>query len=331
MNAMYRFKEVIKNFYEKYDRYVDGLVRFVFALVSYLTIMQNTGYNPTLTNPFIAVGMAVVSAFLPVYFVTVLSAVLIVLEFLSLSIEVAAIMLVVFLLVLLLYFVFKAEDSWLMTLTMVLCLWNMAPVLLPFALLFSPVSILTVGFGSVIYGFISVVMKDAAALASATTKLTMGQRVNLLLSDVVTNEKLILILITLCASMLLITLIKKTRINDAPFVAVTAGDFLFIVVFLLGNYFLGITFTLSNYIMLAVDLLLNALISFIIINFVLSMDYKRTEDVQFEDDSYYYYVKAIPKTAISVTRRKVHNITEDNDGENGDDLEMNHVFVKKED
>lgn len=29
--------------------------------------------------------------------------------------------------------------------------------------------------------------------------------------------------------------------------------------------------------------------------FFFSVDYSRTENVQFEDDEYYYYVKAVPK------------------------------------
>ena len=33
--------------------------------------------------------------------------------------------------------------------------------------------------------------------------------------------------------------------------------------------------------------------------FLFSLDYRRTENVRFEDDEYFYYVKAIPK-------RKVH-------------------------
>ena len=40
------------------------------------------------------------------------------------------------------------------------------------------------------------------------------------------------------------------------------------------------------------------------------MDYKHTENVQFEDDDYYYYVKAIPKRKVAAPDRKVKNITE---------------------
>ena len=38
------------------------------------------------------------------------------------------------------------------------------------------------------------------------------------------------------------------------------------------------------------------------------MDYNRAEKVQFEDDEYYYYVKAVPKVTYPVSRKRVKKI-----------------------
>ena len=38
------------------------------------------------------------------------------------------------------------------------------------------------------------------------------------------------------------------------------------------------------------------------------MDYTRTEMVQFEDDEYYYYVKAVPKNVLAAPQKKVKRI-----------------------
>ena len=40
-----------------------------------------------------------------------------------------------------------------------------------------------------------------------------------------------------------------------------------------------------------------------------SMDYSRTENIQFEDDEYYYYVKAVPKVGVSAPEKEVKRIT----------------------
>ena len=44
-------------------------------------------------------------------------------------------------------------------------------------------------------------------------------------------------------------------------------------------------------------------------NFFFSVDYTCTEYVQFEDDDYYYYVKAVPKMTVSSTDVKVQRIS----------------------
>ncbi len=38
------------------------------------------------------------------------------------------------------------------------------------------------------------------------------------------------------------------------------------------------------------------------------VDYSRTEKVQFEDDEYYYYVKAVPKVVVAKPEKKVKQI-----------------------
>ena len=43
------------------------------------------------------------------------------------------------------------------------------------------------------------------------------------------------------------------------------------------------------------------------------VDYSRTEKVQFEDDKYYYYVKAVPKMTVSVPTKTVKRINSQRD------------------
>ena len=46
-----------------------------------------------------------------------------------------------------------------------------------------------------------------------------------------------------------------------------------------------------------------------IVEFIMfQMDYSRTETVQFEDDEYYYYVKAVPKVILTKPEKTVKKI-----------------------
>ncbi|MBR4767549.1 MAG: hypothetical protein IK088_01090, partial [Lachnospiraceae bacterium] len=138
----------------------------------------------------------------------------------------------------------------------------------------------------------------------------------------------LLLVISLAAAFLLISIIKRSRINHAPLVAVVAGDLLFLISFLLGSYFLDLSI---NFWQVAVGFLLNALISFVMVSLVLSYDYKRTEEVRFEDDDYYYFVKAIPKTAISLKERRVESITKrGKPSDDTGDIDVKQVFVRRD-
>ena len=52
-----------------------------------------------------------------------------------------------------------------------------------------------------------------------------------------------------------------------------------------------------------------AVIGVILELFFFSVDYSRSENLQYEDDEYYYYVKAVPKMTVSSTDVKVQRIS----------------------
>lgn len=54
--------------------------------------------------------------------------------------------------------------------------------------------------------------------------------------------------------------------------------------------------------------LLALLVGKVIEFFRFSIDYSRIENVQFEDDEYYYYVKAIPKMTVAASEKTVKRI-----------------------
>ena len=60
-------------------------------------------------------------------------------------------------------------------------------------------------------------------------------------------------------------------------------------------------------------LILGTVVSLLLVKslqfFVFNVDYTRTEYVQFEDDEYYYYVKAIPKNSVAKAEKTVKKIT----------------------
>ena len=63
-----------------------------------------------------------------------------------------------------------------------------------------------------------------------------------------------------------------------------------------------------HYITLIFGSVVSALAGFILELMLFSVDYARTEYLQFEDDEYYYYVKALPKVSVSAPEKQVKRI-----------------------
>ena len=56
-------------------------------------------------------------------------------------------------------------------------------------------------------------------------------------------------------------------------------------------------------------ILLSVVVSLVLEFFFYNLDYSRVERVQFEDDEYYYFVKAVPKVFVSRKDKRVKRIT----------------------
>jgi len=63
-----------------------------------------------------------------------------------------------------------------------------------------------------------------------------------------------------------------------------------------------------NIVFMIIGIIIGAVAAYICKVVFFSVDYKRTEFVQYEDDEYYYYVKAVPKISLVNENVKVKQI-----------------------
>ena len=77
------------------------------------------------------------------------------------------------------------------------------------------------------------------------------------------------------------------------------------VLLLIGDLFYEINVSVGTVLL---GSLLAIVVAKVIEFFRFCVDYSRTEKVQFEDDEYYYYVKAVPKMTVSVPTKTVKKI-----------------------
>jgi hypothetical protein len=96
-------------------------------------------------------------------------------------------------------------------------------------------------------------------------------------------------------------------IDYAWTIAIIAGALSDVMILLVGDLIFDTNVSILG---LIVGTIFSVAIAKIVEFFDFHVDYSRTEKVQFEDDEYYYYVKAVPKITVAKPARTVKKINQ---------------------
>ncbi len=291
MKQLLAVRKAIKDFFTGYDLFVIPCLKFILAFFVFVMINRNYMYMEVLSNVFILVVLALLCAVLPVNSIVVISAILIVLHCFAadLIIGIGAFCLILILLILLLRF--APKDSLAVVLTPFAFLLNI-PAAIPIGLgmLREVVSILAGICGVAVYCFLDNLPHLAKMAGSEdVTKIELVQE---MIQDLIGHEELILSCIVFSAVILIVHLIRKSLTKYTYLISVAVGTVVYILLRIVGSRFLGVDEEPKK---VVTGALLSFIICMVIAFFVHCADYKRTKLLQFEDDEYYYYVKAVPK------------------------------------
>ena len=153
------------------------------------------------------------------------------------------------------------------------------------------------------------------------------QKLQILLDGLVKNQEMWLAIIAFAAVTLLVYLIRRSSFDYSWRIAVVTGAVVYIVLMLFGSMFRSITMAMGSVIIAGV---VSAVIGLVIEFFVLGVDYSRSEVTQFEDDEYVYYVKAVPKSLVSQTRKSVKKFSSNKKSDDSDIDEYEDIEEKLE-
>lgn len=305
MTTLLEFRQVIKNFYAKYDIYINPVLKFVLALASFLMLNTNMGFMQQLCSPLVIAGLALLCAFLPLNVTVIASGAVMLAHAYALSLEACAVTAGILAVMYLLYFRVSSSMGVLMVLTP-LGFAMKIPYVIPLlgGLLFGPAAAVPAGFGTIVYYLIKYMSQNSTSLG--TGKLEAGAiKVTSLVDNLFTNKEMFLCIAAMMLTVLIVYFIRRLTIDHAWELAIGIGTVINIIIHLAGALLPGMNVEI---IPLLVGSMVSLLITFFVKFFVFSIDYTRTERVQFEDDEYYYYVKAVPKNVIATPKKTVKKI-----------------------
>lgn len=305
MTALLELRENLKKIYSRNEAFILPVIKFLLSFIVLSIINGKMGYMTKLDNMAIVLIVSLLCSFLPTGFMAFFAMMFAVLHMYALSIETAAVGLVVFLLLYLLFLRFTAKEALVVVLTPVLCMLKL-PYVMPVAmgLIGTPASCVSVGCGVVVYYLLQTVITNAPTINSmgaeeATAKL------RLLIDGMLGNKAMLVTIAAFAITVIVVYLIRRMSVDHSWTIAMVAGVMIEVMILLVGDLMYDTNLSIVSALLGAVVTLISCkIIEF----FRFCLDYSRTEKVQFEDDEYYYYVKAVPKMTVAAPTNTVKKI-----------------------
>ncbi|MEF9941663.1 MAG: hypothetical protein RSA90_05220 [Lachnospiraceae bacterium] len=310
MSDLFVLKEQLQKLYTKNSKIIDKTIQFFLALSTFWIINSKVGFMKPLAQPIATIGLTIICTFLPLILTVVVASIVILLHMYAVSMGIMAVVGAIFLLMYIFFLRLTPKQS-LMILLTPLAFGLKMPYIIPIAygLVGTPVYIVPIICGSIIYYMLEYIKISAPTITAAGAGGMVGQMTTFI-QQIFQNKEMWVAVVAFTICILVVYTFRKQSMDHAWEIAIVVGAVSNIVILVAGDIALNIH---TPYISLVIGTIASVLIAFVLEFFVFTVDYSRTERLQFEDDEYYYYVKAVPKLSIAAPEKTVKRINERQD------------------
>lgn len=299
----------ILHFLQKFQLVVEPIIKFVIAYAVFHSINNAIGHQQQLMSLPAELLLSLLGTFTPPVLLVLLAALVALVHVYAAS-PFLAILVAIFMAILYCFIArFSGKFGYAVLAVPVLFLLKI-PYVVPLilGLVAAPTAIIPVACGVIIYRMFAVI----SSVALVGDKMAI-EDILLLYIDVIDRlvaDKQMLITIAVFFVMILVMyLMRKLSIEYVFEISVAVGAIVCILGFLIADVVFQTEVDIISMVFGTVGSMLIALVFQF---FRLALDYTAVERVQFEDDDYYYYVKAVPKINLTVPQRSVKRISPQN-------------------
>lgn len=313
MSKVFEFREYLKRVYGLYSKYIDKGFQFVFGLAVFMILNDEIGFVELAARPLVALVLAVVCTFLPMSAIAVAAGLMMVVQMMGVSIGIAMVVAAILVVMTAFYLRFSPKTSLVILLVPIAFILKI-PYAVPIVcgLVGSPAYIVPILCGTLIYYMMNYIAAGITVVKGADGML--GQ-VTVFMEKVFQDRGMWIVAAAFTLCILLVYTVRKQAFDHAWETAIVSGAIINIIVIVVGDIAFDVT---TSYFPMVTGSIVSVLLALIIQLFVFSVDYSRSEYLQFEDDEYCYYVKAVPKISVPVSRKTVKKINVRQDDETGE-------------
>ena len=307
MTLILEYRDKIQKFYRMNAVVILPILKFMLAFFALNGVNTMMGYMPRLDTVTVVLVASLACSFLPAGCLTLLCALFSLGHMYALSLEMLLMGACVYLLIFLLLLRFAPSDSYVVVLTPLFFALKI-PYIIPIAvgLLGSPLSAVSVACGVIVYYVLTTLNGSAPTIAAMDEK-EYVEKIKFLVDALMGNKAMLVIAGAFAVTVIVVWLIHRMSVEHAWTIAMVAGAMVNLVILLVGDLKYDIHLSLGSAVF---GSLLAILVAKGIEFFRFCVDYGRTEWVQFEDDDYYYYVKAVPKMSVAAPTKTVKKINQ---------------------
>lgn len=309
--AILEFRARVCELYQKLQLLIDPIFKFILSFLVIRTLNTVIGYDARLAGGVVTTALALVCAFVPSSILALICMLLTIAHVfhvnMLLSVFVALILLVLYCF----FLRFTPKYGYVIVAVPVLFLFRV-PYLMPLllGLLATPVTILPLACGIFFYYMISVI-QNAAALQFNPAESFDTENIMLLVNNVVdnllSNKEMIFTIVIYALVLTVVYVVRKLEFDYSFEIAVLIG----VVASIFGHVMMNSKYELPlGTVATVLYHILAGVLVIIIYFFIRVLDYTAVEHVQFEDDDYYYYVRAVPKIKVGLPQLNIRRVTE---------------------
>lgn len=307
MNKLVNFRNKIESFYLKHSKVLGYVVRLAISFVCLMLIRTSLDFSSFLSNIWTIIGISIIGGFIPMRFLMIMILAYISAQVYALSIALGIVITTILVIMYLLFFRFAPSYGSAFVLMPVLFFAKIPAFLVMLMALIAPaLSVITVLFGTILYYLANFLDTNAAIFASATGTLEFT-KVEILIEGVLGNKEFLTTLGVVFAVFMIVHFLKRANGRYCTEIAVAIGTGVFIIL-MLGSSLLFNTLTPAKLLTYCIGGLVSGALTIFVNNIWHPLDYSRTEYVEFEDDEYNYYVRAVPKATFEKEKVQVKRI-----------------------
>ena len=300
MTNLLVLKEKVVGFYKNFEYPIQIVGKFILAILAFNYI--DLGYFEALTGIVPMLFLSVICAIVPVAIFVLIFALVVLLHLFKLSMVLSAVALIVFLLFYFIYLKFAPDQGILIVLYPVLAQFNLHYMIpLVGAMAFNPFAALPIAFG-VIFMKVIGYLQEAASLGDPGTDVKeIMTSYQYIFDKLFADREMVAYIVVFTLVILIVYGISRLAVDYSWYIAIGVGTLVNVI---------GLAMQASgiegmSVVMVIIGSVIGGLLAAAAQFMGCTLDYARKESLQFEDDDYYYYVKAVPKIQITQAERTV--------------------------